>query len=44
MPRLLFIRLRYKGVSVVKAADAVGVSRQTGYNRQERWNAEGFDV
>ncbi len=43
MPRLLFIRLRYIGVSVVNAADAVGVSGQTGYNWQERWNAEGFD-
>jgi putative transposase len=43
MPRLLFIRLRYKGVSVVNAADAVGVSGQTGYNWQERWNAAGFD-
>ncbi len=43
VPRLLFIRLRYKGMSVVKAADAVGVSGQTGYNWQERWNAEGFD-
>ena len=43
MPRLLFIRLRYKGMSVVKAADAVGVSGQTGYNWQERWNAEGFE-
>ncbi len=30
-------------MSVVKAADAVGVSGQTGYNWQERWNAEGFD-
>ncbi len=43
VPRLLFIRLRYKGMSVVKAADAVGVSGQTGYNWQERWNANGFE-
>jgi len=43
MPRLLFIRLRYNGMSVVKAAGAVGVSGQTGYNWQERWNAEGFE-
>jgi len=35
-PLPLFIRLRYTGVSVVKAADAVGVSSQTGYNWQER--------
>lgn len=42
VPRLLFIRLRYKEVSVVKAAEAVGVSPQTGYNWQERWNAEGL--
>ena len=43
VPRLLFIRLRYKGLSVVKAAAAVGVSGQTGYNWQKRWNAEGFE-
>ena len=42
VPRLLFIRLRYKGMSVVNAADAVGVSHQTGYNWQERWNTDGF--
>ena len=29
-------------MSVVSAAEAVGVSTQTGYNWQERWNAEGF--
>ncbi len=43
VPRLLFIRLRYNGMSVVKAAENVGVSPQTGYNWQERWNAEGLD-
>lgn len=43
LPRLLFIRLRYTGVSVDKAADAVGVSGQTGYNWQERWNADSFE-
>ena len=32
VPRLLFIQLRYNGMSVVKAAEAVGVSPQTGYN------------
>ncbi len=42
MPCLLFIRLQYKGMSAVKAADAVGVSGQTGYNWQARWNAERF--
>jgi len=26
----------------VKAADAPGVSVRTGYNRQERWNADGL--
>ncbi len=41
VPRLVFIRLRYKGMSVVNAAEAVGVSHQTGYNWQERWNEEG---
>ena len=43
MPRLLVIRLRYPGVSAVNAADAVGVSGQTDYNRQARRNAEEFD-
>ena len=41
IPRLVFIRLRYKGMSVVDAAEAVGVSHQTGYNWQKRWNEEG---
>lgn len=41
-PRLVFIRLRYQGMSVVNVAEAVGVSTQTGYNWQERWNAEGL--
>ena len=41
VPRLVFIRLRYKGMSVVDAAEAVGVSHQTGYNWQKRWNEEG---
>lgn len=42
MPRLLFIRLWYKGVSVIKTKDAFGVSGQTGYNWQEHWNAKEF--
>ena len=40
--RLMFIRLRYRGMSVATAADTVGVSTQTGYNWQERWNADGL--
>ena len=43
VPCLLFIRLRYNEMSVVKAAEAIGVSTQTGYNWQERWNAEGLN-
>ena len=43
LPRLLFIRLWYTGISVVKAADAVGASGQTGYNWQERWNVDSFE-
>jgi len=39
--RLLFIRLRYKGASVASAAESMSVTTQTGYNWQERWNAEG---
>ncbi|MFY9545539.1 MAG: IS630 family transposase [Candidatus Methanoculleus thermohydrogenotrophicum] len=42
VPRLLFTQLRYQGMSVVSAADTVWVSTQTGYNWQERWNAEGL--
>ena len=30
-------------MSVVDAAEAVGVSHQTGYNWQKRWNEEGPD-
>ncbi|MDR9817285.1 MAG: helix-turn-helix domain-containing protein [Candidatus Methanoculleus thermohydrogenotrophicum] len=41
VPRLVFVQLRYKGMSVVNAAEAVGVSHQTGYNWQERWNEGG---
>ena len=32
-----------QGGEVVKAADAVGASEQTGYSWQERWNADEFD-
>ncbi|MCE5338883.1 MAG: IS630 family transposase [Methanomicrobiaceae archaeon] len=42
VPRLVFIQLRYTGMSVVQAAEAVGVTGQTGYNWQERWNTEGL--
>ncbi|KUK98880.1 MAG: hypothetical protein XE11_2838 [Methanomicrobiales archaeon 53_19] len=43
VPRLVFIQLRYTGMSVVKAAKSIGVSGQTGYNWQERWNADGLE-
>jgi putative transposase len=39
--RLTFIRMRYAGYSVPEAAEACGMSLQTGYNIQERWNAGG---
>jgi putative transposase len=39
--RLVFIRMRYMGYTVPEAAEAAGISHQTGYNIQERWNKGG---
>jgi putative transposase len=41
---LTFIRMRYLGYTVPEAAKAVGITAQTGYNIQERWNAGGPDA
>ncbi|RZB30935.1 MAG: hypothetical protein AEth_00889 [Candidatus Argoarchaeum ethanivorans] len=41
--RLYFIKHRYNDKSVEVASDFVGVSKNTGYIWQERWNEEGYD-
>lgn len=38
---LRFVKYRYEGMSVAEAADAVGVTRKTGYLIQEAWNEGG---
>jgi len=43
LKRLFFINHRYKGESVEVASDLVGVSKNTGYIWQERWNEDGYD-
>jgi len=43
LQRLYFIKYRYDGKSVELASDLVGVSKNTGYIWQERWNEEGYD-
>jgi len=41
--KLSFIRLLYKGESIIKACDLIGICRKTGYNYLHRWNDEGFE-
>lgn len=41
--RLHFIKHRYSGYSVEKAAEMVGVSHNTGYIWQRRWNEIGYN-
>ena len=43
LKRLFFIKHRYDDKSVEVASDLVGVSKNTGYIWQERWNKEGYD-
>jgi len=43
LKRLYFIRYRLDGVSVEDAADRVGVTKNTAYIWQERWNESGYD-
>jgi len=40
--KLTFVRMRYRGWSVVEAADALGINAQTGYNWQMAWNESGL--
>jgi putative transposase len=42
--RFTFIRMRYMGYTVPEAAEAVGMTYQTGYNIQELWNEGGPDA
>lgn len=42
LQRLYFIKHRYDGKSVEEAARLVGVSKNTGYIWQERWNKTGY--
>ena len=42
LKRLLFINLRYSGLSVPEASQKLGISIGTGYNWQERWNEKGY--
>ncbi|OFV66198.1 MAG: transcriptional regulator [Candidatus Syntrophoarchaeum butanivorans] len=39
LKRLYFIRYLYRGMSVEKAADLVGVTKATGYTWLKRWNS-----
>lgn len=40
--RLLFINLRYSGISISESCDLLGISLGTGYTWQDRWNLEGY--
>ena len=43
LKRLYFIRYLYRGMSVEKAADLVGVTKATGYTWLKRWNSRGYE-
>ena len=43
LKRLYFIKFRYQGRRVERAANDVGITKKLGYIWQERWNMEGFD-
>jgi putative transposase len=43
LQRLYFIKYRYEGVAVEKAAKRVGISKQVAYIWQDRWNEEGYE-
>lgn len=40
--RLIFIKLRYSGMTVLDACNFLSISPATGYMWQERWNSEGY--
>jgi putative transposase len=43
LKRLYFIKFRYDGDSVERAAEKVGITKRVGYIWQERWNEKGYD-
>lgn len=43
LKRLYFIKFRYEGDSVERAAKKVGVTKRIGYIWQQRWNEKGYD-
>ena len=43
LKRLYFIKFRYDGDSVEKAAEKVGVTKRIGYIWQHRWNDKGYE-
>ena len=43
LKRLYFIRYLYRGMSVEKAAELVGITKATGYDWLKRWNSCGYD-
>jgi putative transposase len=43
LKRLYFIKFRYNGDSVEKAAEKVGVTKRIGYIWQNRWNDKGYE-
>lgn len=43
LKRLYFVKFRYDGDSVKKAAEKVGVTKRIGYIWQGRWNDKGYE-
>jgi putative transposase len=43
LKRLYFVKFRYNGESVEKAAEKVCVTKRIGYIWQERWNEKGYE-
>jgi putative transposase len=43
LKRLYFIKFRYDGESVGKAAEKLGITKRIGYIWQDRWNDKGYD-
>lgn len=43
LPKINFIKYRYKRYSVKEASKIIGISEQTGYSWQKEWNHEGLN-
>jgi putative transposase len=43
IPRLIFIKLLYSGMSVIEASRDVGVVKRVGYQWLRRWNESGYE-